>query len=167
MPDGPGSMVGTALSFVPGGALLSSWLASLASWLDSASGPTLEIPAFMGMDGAYVAEQRNELSECYGWLRLEGHGTAAIRRTEAHIHTTNADWAVLDPDTVRIVPQPGHEAEFRFGPLLLTEGEEVGCVLMRPEDPSAACACNMRFVPEEDEDGPGLQHPGWGGPESR
>ena len=86
--------------------------------------------------------------------------------TRAYAASARRSCALLT-QSARFVPQPGHEAEFRFGPLLLTEGEEVGCVLMRPEDPSAACACNMRFVPEEDEDGPGLQHPGWGGPGSR
>jgi hypothetical protein len=82
---------------------------AISSWLDSASGPALTIPAFMTMDGAYVAdpaEQPGDVASWFGWLRLEGHGICALRRGEAHMATTVADWDVVDDRTVRLTLRP-------------------------------------------------------------
>ena len=57
-----------------------------------------EMPAFLRCDGAFTLDPPSQalgLSRWCGWLRLEGHGSVVIRRTEAHAQEVVGEWSVV------------------------------------------------------------------------
>jgi len=132
---------------------------TISAWIEQASGPALTVPAFMTMDGAYVAApaaQEGEVARWCGWLRLEGHGTFALRMTEAHVGTITGEWEVVDAETARLTLHLRDDlpssARPPFASLLLVEGNDADSVDLRLDDGGAGGqehGCRMAFEPEE------------------
>lgn len=135
---------------------------TLSAWIEQASGPACTVPAFMTMDGAYVAEpasQAGSVARWFGWLRLEGHGTFALKQSEVHADSVVGEWEVVDDRTARLKLAPRADLPSSalppFTTLLLVEGDAVGTVVLRPDGASPGGqddGCRMAFVPEEDPD---------------
>jgi hypothetical protein len=109
-----------------------------------------DVPAFMLMDGAYLATQ-GHLAQTLGHIRFEGHGTARIKPTEDAPQEYNAEWTVLADDVVRLelTPQLPHLP----AALLLSAGEQPDTIEVRAElDGALHSATLYRFEAEDAEE---------------
>ena len=112
------------------------------------------VPAFMRCDGHYCRASREEAEsvvERCGFLRLEGHGTCVLKKSEEHMSEVRGEWDVAGDEMIGIT------LRLPSGPLrlIMREGDDVGLITLAEEasDNGSGAACTFSFVPEEDEEG--------------
>ena len=98
------------------------------------------VPAFMLCDGHYQIADDKLPAPWFEWMRLEGHGTVVLKKSNDHATGVTGEWSVLDERTVRLKlrePPDGNEM------LLMREGDDMGRVMVTPE---AGGQWNARFA---------------------